>query len=345
MKYPISDQFLYVYGDEIIAHHGIKGQQWGKRNGPPYPLKPEMHSAAEKKQMKVKGSSYGASGPSSEKKMSFSERANEKMAQRADKELAGNRIEITKEMVDREKSKEGENLLKNKKTAAAVAVSALINPFSLITNGILVGIQAGRAGHANKKLKKYMQDREENGEYDPETGLYKKKEGQYTEKEDMALVNPGFENLNSNSKNNCMLCTTTYDLRQRGYDVTAQLDSQGYNFRDVQRWYKGAKIQDNNRRDASGKALSQKEYVKKTLDTFAKQPDGSHGNLMITFTEGGGHSLYYEVKNGKLIIKDTQANTVYNNPEKIFNLTSSNSFVRLDNCEPNYDVLKKECVR
>ncbi len=32
-----------------LAHHGIEGQKWGKRNGPPYPLEPEDHSAAEKR--------------------------------------------------------------------------------------------------------------------------------------------------------------------------------------------------------------------------------------------------------------------------------------------------------
>lgn len=26
------------YYNDYIAHHGIKGQQWGKKNGPPYPL-------------------------------------------------------------------------------------------------------------------------------------------------------------------------------------------------------------------------------------------------------------------------------------------------------------------
>lgn len=31
-----------------IEHHGIKGQKWGDRNGPPYPLEPSDHSAAEK---------------------------------------------------------------------------------------------------------------------------------------------------------------------------------------------------------------------------------------------------------------------------------------------------------
>lgn len=32
-----------------MAHHGVAGQHWGDRNGPPYPLKPGDHSAAEKK--------------------------------------------------------------------------------------------------------------------------------------------------------------------------------------------------------------------------------------------------------------------------------------------------------
>lgn len=32
-----------------IQHHGIKGQKWGKRNGPPYPLDYDDHSAAQKR--------------------------------------------------------------------------------------------------------------------------------------------------------------------------------------------------------------------------------------------------------------------------------------------------------
>lgn len=31
-----------------LKHHGISGQRWGKRNGPPYPLKPEDHSKSER---------------------------------------------------------------------------------------------------------------------------------------------------------------------------------------------------------------------------------------------------------------------------------------------------------
>lgn len=31
-----------------LIHHGIRGQKWGKRNGPPYPLSPGDHSKSEK---------------------------------------------------------------------------------------------------------------------------------------------------------------------------------------------------------------------------------------------------------------------------------------------------------
>lgn len=38
----------YFYTNEMY-HHGIFGMKWGKKNGPPYPLKEGAHSASEKK--------------------------------------------------------------------------------------------------------------------------------------------------------------------------------------------------------------------------------------------------------------------------------------------------------
>lgn len=54
------------YSDELY-HHGIKGQRWGKRNGPPYPLNPQTHAAV------VRSAGHGSSGKKKGKIGSFFE--------------------------------------------------------------------------------------------------------------------------------------------------------------------------------------------------------------------------------------------------------------------------------
>lgn len=39
------------YDEDYLEHHGIKGQKWGVKNGPPYPLKGGDYSESEKREM------------------------------------------------------------------------------------------------------------------------------------------------------------------------------------------------------------------------------------------------------------------------------------------------------
>lgn len=45
----IGNYYGVVFSKAEIKHHGILGQKWGKKNGPPYPLDAEDHSQREKK--------------------------------------------------------------------------------------------------------------------------------------------------------------------------------------------------------------------------------------------------------------------------------------------------------
>lgn len=71
----------WLNGDEdYLAHHGIKGQQWGVQNGPPYPLDKSEYSKEERKAIGLYGSA----------KKKADKAAVVEKAYKGDKEHAGN---------------------------------------------------------------------------------------------------------------------------------------------------------------------------------------------------------------------------------------------------------------
>lgn len=326
---PVEDQ-------DTLMHYGIKGMRWGVRR---FQNEDGSLTAAGKARYSVAGTEpakltdKGDDTP--KQKLTLREKMNNSTANVSENWQKGSEIDM-EPIVNRDKSKKGDH-----SKAAMDVVLSVLNPI----NAVFLGVDAVKSAVAKHKTDSYMKGREEKSTLDPETGLYMKKEGAYDDKADLAAVNPGFMNMNSNSKNNCVLCTTTYDMRKRGYDVSAQLDSEGYNWADIKKWYPDAKVEHTSRRNEQGMGISQKEYLQRTIDNLQKQPDGARGNFFMLFTGGGGHSIAYEIQNGKVIFKDGQTNTVYTKPEKILSMTIANSYARLDNCAPNLDLIKKQCVR
>ena len=56
---------------DYLEHHGIRGQRWGRRNGPPYPLDSSDHSADEKAGKRSPNSSLAGDSHKKLKKQRF----------------------------------------------------------------------------------------------------------------------------------------------------------------------------------------------------------------------------------------------------------------------------------
>ena len=197
-----------------------------------------------------------------------------------------------------------------------------------------------KAGMSYVKTKKYDKERVDL-DVDPKTG-FRLKKTEMTPEQDIARVNPSVHNFDKNTKNNCMLCTATYDLRRRGYDVTAKKALYGYKSEDINTWYPKAKIKKITGLNEEGKP-SRSAMIKQLKEELVKQGDGARGNLMIKWARmRGGHSVAYEISNGELRLIDAQVNRIHTKPEKLL-YRSSNviEYARLDNVDFNAKTIKE----
>lgn len=122
------------FESNYLAHHGILGMKWGRKNGPPYPLGSEDHSAREKKAGWRKSLGSGRN-----------------------EELYGKSSGSTKESKHKEKKQfhltEGQK--RALKVGAAVAITALAayGGYKLYQSGALNGlIGKGKASTSNSKI-------------------------------------------------------------------------------------------------------------------------------------------------------------------------------------------------
>ena len=210
---------------------------------------------------------------------------------------------------------------------AVVGAMVLSTPYNLLAVGATAGFVAtdAEAKKANKKEKMFAEERAQNP-VDKKTGFHKKTK-EMTPDEDMERVNPAFKNWDVNTKNNCVLCTASMELRRRGYDVQAKKATSGYDGNEIIKdWFPGAKPKDSEggltntslteyykrRRIPKIDKENQAKMISNTMSEIQNQKDGARGQICVTWDGTfSGHSIAYANEGGKVVIYDTQANEKY----------------------------------
>lgn len=139
-------------------------------------------------------------------------------------------------------------------------------------------------------------------------------------------VNPDYPKTGSNR--NCMLCTTAMAMRLKGYDVQANKINQGFESYKPEDWFSNSQV----------KRINRKSKIVDVINELSSQGDGSYGNIMVSWKKtlgGGGHSILYTVKHGKVEFIDGQANTTYD-ADQLFKWVDMNdvSYINLTNAVP-----------
>ena len=241
---------------------------------------------------------------------------------------------------------------------------------------IHAGIDLGKGIKGTIERKNAIKLNEKNENIDEKTGLKLKTNPNMSYKDDLEKVNPGYNNFNLNTKNNCVLCSMAYEMRRRGYDAISREASEGYTDDVWEKIFNKAKVERTNvaslkhqnavdtlqniiqnktendlknRKDFS-KAVAalnrdkayKREKADSTLDLMSKQQN-SRGTILVAWGNGSGHSMAYEVKNGKVKILDAQINKEFSGEKakKLLYNTIDQRIVRLDNLKINKENIKK----
>ena len=152
--------------------------------------------------------------------------------------------------------------------------------------------------------------------------------------DDMKAVNGGVmaAKYAKDRRANCAYCTTAYELRRRGYDVKAKESITGVMIDlDPSFAFKDAKAQ---YFDSAPNGYSKAKWKEIENQIVKEQGEGARGNLFGSYKNSfAGHSVAYEIQNGKMVVLDCQIAKRYDDSHEFTKDFKSLGVIRTDNLE------------
>lgn len=193
-------------------------------------------------------------------------------------------------------------------------------------------------------------DRHQRKLYDKEQDIPKEKLSELkTYPPPPEAINDSYKNVNKRfpafgTTNNCVACSMSMELRQRGYDVRARMFEDGVNGEEtIKKCFKGAKVDqikvDTSKVTEKKSALNNK-YEKACVkqlkkDVAKKYGDNARGIALIRWKGAFmGHAIYFRIENGEAVFYDGQDKR--RNPIDVENMLTTCDFdyfrtARVDN--------------
>ena len=360
--------YYAICSKKYLSHHGILGQKWGKRNGPPYPLDEEDHSAKEFKE----GYTKSKLGKRNEKMYDRDDyRKKEKehdknidkqyKATKKDLDFVINKNQINqglsyaktkaKEIVSSDKFKIAVGvgvalvaLYAAKRISQKVILDSLMDDFTPSSTELLKWSERENGFSALDSIPKasinYAEEYFKEGKLDNLLNHNNYFEGDTLVKTltnpfkaiKLAVDDPEAFDMVTNRSQNCMLCTNNLIMRLKGYECIAQETSGGSGWTPgmINEWFENAKIETPNKYTRSG-----------LISELANQGEGAYGNFLCYWKKGGGHSILYTVRSDGVHFIDGQIGKEYTYSELFRKLNPENCrYARLDKCNIKQDILK-----
>jgi hypothetical protein len=350
-----------------LSHHGIKGQKWGVKMGPPYPLGQGDHSKAEIAGMK-KGKKYSPKGATLGGNSYAPVQTNKSSVKDIVNTLSKNfktETEAHRSYKDyNSKSERSMKVAMHLVAAALPNVSNVVllangfwNPVGVLIGGVALTTNLSalikdetQNSKAMKKKKQLDTEREEEP-VDEKSGLHKSSK-ERTPDECADRINPEYASYMTGTKNNCVACSLSYEMQRRGYDARARKTGTGVDLRvAVDTCFKGTTVtdfgyknSDIGRNSKTGLPAVTKTQSANLSDSAQKEINsqgvGARGVISVIWNGSNtGHAVAYENTSEGTVIYDCQSGEKFTSLDEVGEFRNI-KVIRTDKAKVNYDKLK-----